>query len=182
MYLEVDPDPDEPADVIGDEPIWHDGADGDASSAGSRRAPTPTTAARSLALGYVPAELADPGADVRDRDHRPAPPGPPAHRAGGRPGRRADAGLNEPDGSPTPTSSGGGAARRASCAYLAEHGLANVSLRPMARALGVSVNALVHHFGSKDELVVAALRRAADVQARRRGAVAGPPPELSRPT
>ena len=25
VYLDVDPDPDEPADVIGDEPIWHDG-------------------------------------------------------------------------------------------------------------------------------------------------------------
>jgi AcrR family transcriptional regulator len=48
--------------------------------------------------------------------------------------------------------------------YLAEHGLANVSLRPMARALGVSVNALVHHFGSKDELIVAALRRSEEVQ------------------
>ena len=29
VYLEVDPDPDEPADVIGDEPIWHVGPDGD---------------------------------------------------------------------------------------------------------------------------------------------------------
>src|SRR4051812_48563720 len=49
--------------------------------------------------------------------------------------------------------------------YLAEHGLANVSLRPMAHQLGLSVNALVHHFGSKDELIVAALRRAIVVQA-----------------
>jgi AcrR family transcriptional regulator len=49
-------------------------------------------------------------------------------------------------------------------AYLAGHGLADVSLRPMARELGVSVNALVHHFGAKEELVVAALRRAAEVQ------------------
>jgi len=49
-------------------------------------------------------------------------------------------------------------------AYLAEHGLANVSLRPMARKLGVSVNALVHHFGSKDDLIVAALRRSEAVQ------------------
>jgi AcrR family transcriptional regulator len=48
--------------------------------------------------------------------------------------------------------------------YLAEHGLANVSLRPMARQLGVSVNALVHHFGSKDDLIVAALRRTETVQ------------------
>ena len=48
--------------------------------------------------------------------------------------------------------------------YLAEHGLANVSLRPMASQLGVSVNALVHHFGSKDDLIVAALRRTETVQ------------------
>jgi AcrR family transcriptional regulator len=48
--------------------------------------------------------------------------------------------------------------------YLAEHGLANVSLRPMALQLGVSVNALVHHFGSKDDLIVAALRRSETVQ------------------
>jgi AcrR family transcriptional regulator len=48
--------------------------------------------------------------------------------------------------------------------YLAEHGLANVSLRPLADALGVSVNALVHHFGSKDDLIVEALRRSERVQ------------------
>jgi len=48
--------------------------------------------------------------------------------------------------------------------YLSQHGVAGVSLRPIARDLGVSVNALVHHFGSKDELVVAALRRAAEIQ------------------
>lgn len=49
-------------------------------------------------------------------------------------------------------------------AYLARTGLANVSLRPLAGELGVSVNALVHHFGSKDDLIVAALRRSIDVQ------------------
>lgn len=49
-------------------------------------------------------------------------------------------------------------------AYLAQHGLADVSLRPMAKALGISVNGLVHHFGSKDDIVVAALRRANEVQ------------------
>lgn len=48
--------------------------------------------------------------------------------------------------------------------YLGEHGLADVSLRPMARALGVSVNAIVHHFGSKEELIVEALKRAAAIQ------------------
>jgi AcrR family transcriptional regulator len=49
-------------------------------------------------------------------------------------------------------------------AHLAEHGIADVSLRPMAASLGVSVNALVHHFGAKDEIVVAALERAVDLQ------------------
>lgn len=49
-------------------------------------------------------------------------------------------------------------------AYLAERGLADVSLRPMAGALGVSVNTLVHHFGSKEETVVAALDRATELQ------------------
>jgi AcrR family transcriptional regulator len=34
----------------------------------------------------------------------------------------------------------------------------------MAHELGVSVNALVHHFGSKDDLIVAALRRSETVQ------------------
>lgn len=48
--------------------------------------------------------------------------------------------------------------------YLSEHGLANVSLRPMAHELGVSVNSLMHHFGSKDDLIIAALRRSGTVQ------------------
>lgn len=48
--------------------------------------------------------------------------------------------------------------------YLGAHGLADVSLRPMATALDVSVNTLTHHFGTKDELVTAALRRAEEVQ------------------
>jgi AcrR family transcriptional regulator len=48
--------------------------------------------------------------------------------------------------------------------YLGEHGLANVSLRPMANALGVSVNSLMHHFGSKDDLIIAALRRSGRIQ------------------
>lgn len=49
-------------------------------------------------------------------------------------------------------------------AHLARHGLANVSLRPMAHALGVSVNSLVHHFGSKDDLIIAALHRSGSAQ------------------
>jgi AcrR family transcriptional regulator len=48
--------------------------------------------------------------------------------------------------------------------YLAEHGLAQATLRPMAAALDVSINRLVHHFGSKDELVATALARAIEQQ------------------
>ena len=48
--------------------------------------------------------------------------------------------------------------------YLADHGLAQVTLRPMAAALDVSINRLVHHFGSKEELVSTALQRAIDMQ------------------
>ena len=48
--------------------------------------------------------------------------------------------------------------------YLAENGLGDVSLRPMAAALGTSPNRLVHHFGSKAELLSAALVRAIRIQ------------------
>lgn len=51
-------------------------------------------------------------------------------------------------------------------AYVGEHGLANLSLRPLADRLGVSVNLLTHHFGSKDDLIVAALRRSGGIQQR----------------
>jgi len=49
-------------------------------------------------------------------------------------------------------------------AYLADNGLAQTTLRPMAAALGVSINRLMHHFGSKDELITSALARAIDMQ------------------
>ncbi|WP_304455105.1 TetR/AcrR family transcriptional regulator [Nocardiopsis sp. YSL2] len=42
--------------------------------------------------------------------------------------------------------------------YAAQHGLANLSLRPLARALGTSDRMLMHYFGSKDELVTRILR------------------------
>jgi AcrR family transcriptional regulator len=48
--------------------------------------------------------------------------------------------------------------------HLAVHGLAQATLRPMAAALGVSINRLVHHFGSKDELIETALARAIEMQ------------------
>ena len=49
-------------------------------------------------------------------------------------------------------------------AYLAEHGLGDMSLRPMAKALETSPNRLVHHFGSKQELLTAALKQAMRIQ------------------
>ncbi len=43
--------------------------------------------------------------------------------------------------------------------YVLEHGLIALSLRPLAAALGTSDRMLLYHFGSKDELVAAVLRR-----------------------
>jgi AcrR family transcriptional regulator len=37
--------------------------------------------------------------------------------------------------------------------YVFEHGLANLSIRPLASALGISHRAVLHHFGSKEQLV-----------------------------
>lgn len=59
VYLAVDPDPDEPADVIGDEPIWHDGAVVGWVTSGAYAHHSGV----SLALGYVPAGLAAPGTE-----------------------------------------------------------------------------------------------------------------------
>jgi dimethylglycine dehydrogenase len=54
----VDPDPDDPADVIGDEPVWHDDqVVGWVTSGGYGH-----HVKASLALGYVPTELASPDA------------------------------------------------------------------------------------------------------------------------
>jgi dimethylglycine dehydrogenase len=56
VAMVVEPDPDDPADVIGDEPIWHhDEVVGWVTSGGYLH-----SAGASLALGYVPAALASP--------------------------------------------------------------------------------------------------------------------------
>ena len=56
VTLVVQPDPDDPADVIGDEPIWHDGSViGWVTSGGYGH-----HVRQSLALGYVPAGLVSP--------------------------------------------------------------------------------------------------------------------------
>ena len=57
VVFRVDVDPDEPADVIGDEPVWHDGqVVGWITSGGYAH-----YSAASLAMGYVPAALAREG-------------------------------------------------------------------------------------------------------------------------
>jgi len=49
--------------------------------------------------------------------------------------------------------------------YVAQHGLADVSLRTLAEALGTSHRMLIHHFGSKEQLWVEIVRT---VEARQR--------------
>lgn len=44
-------------------------------------------------------------------------------------------------------------------AYFLKHGVANLSLRPLAAALRTSARMLVHHFGSKEELIAAVMER-----------------------
>lgn len=48
-------------------------------------------------------------------------------------------------------------------AYLVQHGLADLSLRPMAAETGTSARLLIFHFGSKDRLLLEVL---AEMQAR----------------
>ncbi|MEV4627445.1 TetR/AcrR family transcriptional regulator [Micromonospora sp. NPDC049523] len=43
--------------------------------------------------------------------------------------------------------------------YAIEHGFADLSWRPVARALGVSTTTLVHHFGTKEQMLEAILGR-----------------------
>jgi AcrR family transcriptional regulator len=54
--------------------------------------------------------------------------------------------------------------------YALEHGIADVSLRQLAAALGTSHRMLIHHFGSKQDLLVAVIRAA---EARQRSVMAG---------
>jgi AcrR family transcriptional regulator len=43
--------------------------------------------------------------------------------------------------------------------YTVEHGFSDLSWRPVSAALGLSTNTLVHHFGSKEQMLVAVLGR-----------------------
>ncbi len=54
----VDVDPDQPADVLGDEPVWHTGPNGSSVVGWITSGGYAHYSGVSLALGYVPAELA----------------------------------------------------------------------------------------------------------------------------
>lgn len=64
--------------------------------------------------------------------------------------------------------------------YLAAQGFGDMSLRPLAQALRTSPNRLVHHFGSKEELLVAALNRATEIQLKVRERWLARSPDLSQ--
>lgn len=55
-------------------------------------------------------------------------------------------------------------------AWLCAHGIADLSLRPLAKALGVSTYALVYHFGSREGLLAEAL---GELERRQRAMLAG---------
>lgn len=45
----------------------------------------------------------------------------------------------------------------AASVYVIEHGVASLSMRPLAKAIGVAPSAVVHHFGTKEQLVTEVL-------------------------
>jgi AcrR family transcriptional regulator len=65
--------------------------------------------------------------------------------------------------------------------HLLERGQVTVSLRDLAAAVGVSPRMLVHHFGSREELVSCALREARSRQRRAFEARLAPQPGRSYP-
>ena len=95
VALVVEPDPDAPADVIGDEPIWHDGAVvGWVTSGSYGHHVEEVDRARVRADGARHAGR--PGRRrFRDRDHRAAPAGPAPARAAVRPRGPPDAPVSE---------------------------------------------------------------------------------------
>src|SRR5689334_14712382 len=67
---------------------------------------------------------------------------------------------------------------REAMSYVAEHGLAGLSLRQLAAAIGTSHRMLIYHFGSKEGLVVAVIH-AVEAQQRERLAALDIDPTLS---
>ena len=160
VYLEVDPDPDEPGRRDRRRTDLARRRGGRMGDVGCVRPLQRRVAGTRLRPGGARDPGGRRGRRSRDRDHRAPTSGPSAQRAGPRSERSTNACVM---GRLVDVR------RRTELlddvvAYLAEHGIAGLSLRPMAKSLSVSVNALVHHFGTKDEIVVAALRRAVDVQ------------------
>lgn len=51
-------------------------------------------------------------------------------------------------------------------AYVSKNGVADLSLRPLAQAVGSSPRVLLYHFGSKEDLIALALQRAGEEQRR----------------
>jgi len=63
----------------------------------------------------------------------------------------------------------------AAIAHVTEHGVADVSLRRLATALGTSHRMLIYHFGSKEGLLVEIVRAVEDEQRRRFAELAAEP-------
>jgi AcrR family transcriptional regulator len=66
------------------------------------------------------------------------------------------------------------------CAYLEEHGLTGLSLRPLGAAVGVSPRTLLYHFGSKERLLAEALRASPALEAAVTEFVASDEPVFDR--
>jgi AcrR family transcriptional regulator len=55
---------------------------------------------------------------------------------------------------------------QATAGYILQHGVADLSLRPLAKAIGTKARLLIYHFGSREKLIEAALTAVLrDVQA-----------------
>jgi AcrR family transcriptional regulator len=63
--------------------------------------------------------------------------------------------------------------------YATEHGFSDLSWRPIACTLGVSATTLVHHFGSKEELLQAVLGRLRERMFAATAAQTGEQPSLA---
>ena len=113
VMFEVDVDESEPADVIGDEPVWLVGGDGDddrvvgwITSGGYAHYCGPLAG-----VGLRPGRARRRVAGLRDRDHRQAPPGAHPEGAGGRPRRTPNARLSDAYGAARRRRPPGAAAR-----------------------------------------------------------------------
>ncbi|MDQ8044676.1 MAG: TetR/AcrR family transcriptional regulator [Solirubrobacteraceae bacterium] len=71
---------------------------------------------------------------------------------------------------------------RAAMGYVLEHGLADLSMRPLAKALGITHTSLSAHFGSKENLITEILATFRQVSRGGRGAPEPALDEHGRPT